>query len=93
MALILPLLAGSIGSLGGFVAGYYINQPVKNSNQIQTNIEMKNMTYNEINYELINFDKSKLKPVIQLKLLPTLEQEIMETLRQKIENRRISIVY
>jgi hypothetical protein len=106
MAFMLPLIAGGIGSLSGFVAGYYINQSTvtdntQNSTQCIRSldtitelqiIEMKNMTpHKEINYELITFDKSQLKSVVQVKARPTIEQDIMENLRQKIASRRASI--
>jgi hypothetical protein len=99
MAFVLPLIAGSIGSLSGFVVGYYINQPLEpitiitipeiTEKQITT---LKDLTpHKEMNHELITFDKSQLKSVALVATRPTREHDIMETLRQKIARRRASI--
>jgi hypothetical protein len=95
MAFVLPLIAGSIGSLSVFIAGYYINQPIKintnTTNEKQVN-PLRNLTLcKKINNELITFDKSQLKAVVLVDAESTCENKIMETLKQKIARRRLSI--
>lgn len=94
MAFVLPLIAGGIGSLGGFVAGYYINQPDEPTSQTTTERQITEMpitAHKEINHELITFNRASLKPMVPIPAKLTDEQKIMTNLRQKITDRRAGI--
>ena len=103
MAFMLPLAITGVGTISGFVAGYYYggsNPDTETNLSNVTNItsvtekELKKLKeqspYVEIKNELINFDKKKLKKTNSDNVIVNLtsEQQLMENLRQKILNRR-----
>jgi hypothetical protein len=85
MAFAIPMVAAAVGSVGGFIAGYMYQPVLTPEEKI---MEELHVPQTEINKDLINFDKTKLKPVKRKLTVPTPEQEIFDKLRKKVQIRR-----
>lgn len=106
MSFMLPLAITGVGTISGFVAGYYYggsNSDTETNLSVDMNLEgipeneLKNLkrqsTQHELKEELIKFDKKKLNKVDSNNNIVQLteEQKLLENLRQKISVRRSSI--
>jgi hypothetical protein len=92
MAFMLPWTIGGMSTFGGFLAGYFYQQPAQRSiSEADIKKLVLKSPHKDIHAELLSFTRDKLSAVVNNTPTLTDEQEFFKKMKIRLDKRRANI--